>query len=845
MRENIPAIRFIYNAFSVELEEERIAFEAKLAAIHEGLARWTAVKVSLRETVVRQTQDISRLVQELKAQRLQSEPIVQAPLPKLAPPVFELPPAPKAAAFSFRDPLPAVSAESALHRLAAVAAKWLLIVLSVALSLRYLIWRALHTLNYTSDAHLAVSLALLCAEVYGFVSVLLFFLQVLAPKPVAAQPLEGPEPTVDLFVTIFGEPLDILHHTLVACKAIDYTDGKLTIHGLDDGRREDVRALAQRHGCRYLTRDDNKHAKAGNLNAALPRTSGEFILILDIDHLPVRSFLRETLGFFKDEKTAFVQTPHHFYNPDCYQRNLILESELVHEQDLFFQVIQPGRNDANAVVFCGSSAVFRRKALEDIGGFRVDCAIEDLHTGMELQARGWKGVYYRRILSAGLSPESFEGYLIQRKRWTKGGVQLFFLDNPALKGGLSLRQRLYYLASLLYFFHGWARMLYMIAPLFFLLLHFNPIVTGTWTLLWYFIPHYLASHFVFSMLTREYRSPFWSDVYEAASSYSLAWTTFATIFKPDRFVFKVTPKGLDGGRRRLELSQVAPHVVLAVLLILGIINATRHFMNASLSVDAYGLSLVWAAFNFILTACSIEVAREQPHRRHTTRLPRSYPVVISADGIEFAGETLNLSEAGALVLLPGKPVLPKHAVARIVGVGDAAVLECEVRNLRWSKEESSHVGLRFHKVSPVQHEQLIRLMFSDPRSWEQVRRPLRDSLRAFKDIAASVFRHRIRHHGAATGSGAVDLLHSGGRLPARLEELQTDRAVVSWAAGTEPVGPLVLRLPHRSDGELLVRVEAGELLSRSAERWTFALKFISPAKVRLGPVLDALTPEPA
>ncbi|MDE2313189.1 MAG: glycosyltransferase, partial [Elusimicrobia bacterium] len=466
-----------------------------------------------------------------------------------------------------------------LGRLAAITGKWVLMAFSAFFSLRYLLWRGLYTLNYASDLRLLISVLLLGAEVYGFVSVMLFFMQVLAPKAVKSVPLEGELPGVDLFVTIYNEPLEILEQTLIACKALDYPAAKLRVHVLDDGPRAEVGELAASFGFNHLTRENREHAKAGNLNAGLTRTESEFIMILDVDHVPVRSYLRETLGFFKDPKVAFVQTPHHFYNPDCYQKNLLLEGHVVNEQDLFFQIIQPGKNGANAAIFAGSSAVFRRKALEDIGGFKTDCAIEDMHTGMELHARGWRSVYYNRILSAALSPENFAGYLTQRKRWAKGGVQLFFLDNPLWKKGLSLRQRLYYFSSLLYFFHGWMRLIYLLAPLSFLLASYNPIVASIPMLMWYFIPHYLASHLVFSLLTREYRNPFWSDVYESASSFALSWTAFETLFRPDFLVFHVTPKGLKAAKEKLKWRLVLPHIVLCGLLIAGLIEATYHFMN--------------------------------------------------------------------------------------------------------------------------------------------------------------------------------------------------------------------------------------------------------------------------
>jgi cellulose synthase (UDP-forming) len=721
-------------------------------------------------------------------------------------------------------------------------ANWLLIVGSVFFSGRYLYWRATSTLNTSNDAYLLISVLLFAAECYGFVSVLLFFLQTLDLSDREPAPLdEDRAPSVDVLVPIYNEPLEILQKTMIACRALEYPAAKLTLYVLDDGCREEVAALAARFGARYVPRRERTHAKAGNLNNALGHTRGEFLVLLDTDHIPVSSFLLETMGFFqKDPRLAFVQTPHHFYNPDCYQRNLVLESEVTHEQDLFFQVLQPGRDSVNAAIFAGSAAVFRRAALDDIGGFRTDCAIEDLHTSMELQSHGWHSVYYRRILSAGLSPEDFDGYMIQRMRWTRGGVQLFFLDNPLLKSGLGLRQRLCYIASLLYFFHAWGRIIYLLAPLSFLLLHCNPIVSDTWTLLWYFIPHYVVAHTAFQRISREYRSPFWSDVYETAGAFALAWASLLAMLIPEKTVFKVTPKGLSGGPSSdIPHTAVFPHVILLGLLVAGLIKLTYHFIDGGrMGADSYALSGAWAVFNFVLVACAIEVARQHPRRRKGIRLERSLPVVLRAGGEELPGRTLDLSEAGAHVELPERHKLPAPVFARIGEGDDTVVLAVDVRRSRWTKEGRTRLGLQFLEPSKHDQEKLVRLLFSRPDSWDKVRRPNRKSAHAIRDIAFSVLRKRLRRRGLV--SGAAELIHSTGTLPLHVDELRADHAIVTWNNGVEPTGALVLRLPHRKRGHVDVRVEIGHVVGGAHDRHTFELHFLKPAKLNVAPVLDAM-----
>ena len=285
--------------------------------------------------------------------------------------------------------------------------KWALAALSIAMSARYIWWRGSHTLNYDTPLHLGLSLLLLIAEIYGVISMALFFLHETNPAPVKSVPIDSEDelPTVDVFLPIHSEPIEILYRTLVGCTALDYPHSKLHIYICDDGPRDSIKALAEKFGCRYLARPEHKHAKAGNINYAMQHSKGEVVVILDCDHVPTRNFLRETVGFFKDPKVGFVQLPHHFFNPDTFQQNLHLEGALAHEQDLFFHVVLPGRQADNAVMFAGSSALLRRQALKEIGGILQQTAIEDTHTGMRLQARGYKGIYYNKILSGALSPE--------------------------------------------------------------------------------------------------------------------------------------------------------------------------------------------------------------------------------------------------------------------------------------------------------------------------------------------------------------------------------------------------------------------------------------------------------
>ena len=309
--------------------------------------------------------------------------------------------------------------------------RWVVIFLSLFAGIRYLYWREAYTLNREDPVSTVISWIVYGAEIYGLLAVLLFYIQIAKPlHRFSTPPKEEALPQVDVFVTIYNESLDILYKTLVGCVSMDYPSDRLRIYVLDDGHRLEVRKFSEQLGCHYLSRQNNEHAKAGNLNYGLSSSSGEFVAVFDCDHIPVRSFLKEIIGFFKDPEVAFVQTPHFFYNSDTFQRNLRLEREIVNEQDLFFYVIQPGKDRFNSSFFAGSGAVFRRSSLQEIGGFQTKTLTEDLHTSMILHSKGYKSVYLKKILVAGLAPESYRSYLKQRQRWTRGGIQVFLMDNP-------------------------------------------------------------------------------------------------------------------------------------------------------------------------------------------------------------------------------------------------------------------------------------------------------------------------------------------------------------------------------------------------------------------------------
>ena len=242
----------------------------------------------------------------------------------------------------------------------------MLIVLSLTVSCRYIWWRYTSTLNWDDPVSLVCGLILLFAETYAWIVLVLGYFQVV--WPLNRQPVPLPKdmslwPSVDIFVPTYNEDLNVVKNTIYASLGIDWPKDKLNIWILDDGGREEFRQFAQNVGVKYIARTTHEHAKAGNINNALKYAKGEFVSIFDCDHVPTRSFLQMTMGWFlKEKQLAMMQTPHHFYSPDPFEKNLHLERAMPIENSLFHDFIQKGNDTWNAVMFCGSSAVMRRAA---------------------------------------------------------------------------------------------------------------------------------------------------------------------------------------------------------------------------------------------------------------------------------------------------------------------------------------------------------------------------------------------------------------------------------------------------------------------------------------------------
>lgn len=461
------------------------------------------------------------------------------------------------------------------------------VLLFLIVGLWYLNWR----LGSFNAEHPVFSRLLYAAEVFGFFTAILnIFMTWRLSVRTALPPAEGLK--VDVFIPTYNEDVEMVRRTALAARAMDYPHETWI---LDDGNREAMREMAQSLGVHYLARTNNEHAKAGNLNHALPHSTADLIATFDADHAPRQDFLLKTLGYFADRKVAFVQTPQDFYNLDSFQNRTDAGSRVAwSEQSLFFRVIQRGKDYWNAAFYCGSCAVIRRQSLDSVGGFATGTVTEDIHTSLLLHKKGYRSVYHDEALAYGVAPAKIEPFLKQRVRWGVGAMNVWRKEGILFARGLTLPQRLNYLATVLAYFDGWQKTFFYFAPVYVLMAGAMPIAANGWVFLLHFVPYYLLNFLAFEEISRGYGRSLLIEQYNMARFASFAWSTLG-LFKM-RKRFGVTAKKL--GEHTPSLGFLLPQLAVVSLNALAIpVGIVLFYFNGHLPEDGMWANVIWASIN--------------------------------------------------------------------------------------------------------------------------------------------------------------------------------------------------------------------------------------------------------
>lgn len=679
-----------------------------------------------------------------------------------------------------------------------------LVWLSLVTTMRYLYYRTVFTLNFNNWLNGFFCVLLYGAELYAILTLVLAYFQTLKIRdrePVdLAQFPQDQWFSIDIYIPTYNEDVEIVRKTALGAVALDYPSDKKRVYILDDGRperykegdprraeaqarRDQLRQMCEDLGCDLLTRNSNEHAKAGNINTAFRRTPGELVLILDCDHIPSRQFLQHTIGFFFNRKVAFVQTPHWFYNPDPFERNLLTGGKIPVGNELFYKVLQKGNDFWNAAFFCGSAAVIRKEYALQVGGIATETVTEDCHTAFRLHSLGYESVYYDKIMVAGLAPEKFSSYVGQQVRWARGMAQILRLENPMFnpKLNLSLPQRICYFSATSHFFYGFPRLMYAIAPTLFLLFGINPIQGLGLETLAYALPHILLSLNANYITYKEVRFSFWNEIFEFVMAFQAGYVTLMALINPKLGSFNVTDKGLTVTKRSFDWQSVQGLLVVGALVVLSLLVVPFWLILRPEDAQAVLVNAMWCVFNLTLLLAALLVAFEQPQLRVAHRLPRQLPATIYSTDQTWNGETVNISETGALVRLEGWPNLPDEVELELVGdYGARAFLNAQIVRRTPINETQTHIALHFVNPSPPQLDSLALVIYSDVKEWYSQKRDYIDkpfgslkflatsltrALRDFRPASSDKVRKRVQ--------ATVQIYWEGNFYPGVLTELGT------------------------------------------------------------------------
>ena len=595
-----------------------------------------------------------------------------------------------------------------------------MIVLSISASSRYIYWRFTDTIGFTHWVDAAFGYGLVLAELYAFAVLLIGYLQTAWPlqrRPVPMPADVSTWPSVDVFIPSYNEPLEVVRQTVFSAMSLDWPQDRLHVYVLDDGRRPDFREFCEELGVGYIIRDNNHHAKAGNINAALKVTSSEYIAIFDCDHIPTRSFLQVCMGwFFKDTNLVMLQTPHVFFSPDPFERNLDTFHRMPNEGELFYGIVQDGNDLWNASFFCGSCAIIRRKELLEVGGIAVETVTEDAHTALKLARLGYNTAYLEVPQAAGLATESLSGHVGQRIRWARGMAQIARTDNPLFGKGLKFGQRLCYLNAMLHFFYGLPRLVFLTAPLAYLFFDAHVFQATALMITAYALPHLAHASVTNSRIQGRFRHSFWNEVYESVLAWYIMRPVIVAFINPKLGKFNVTAKGGVIEKAYFDWTIARPYVVLLLVNLVGIaVGIWKLFSADGDETTTLVINMVWTVYNIILLGASVAVASETRQIRGTPRVAAALPAVIRFEnGRTLVCKTEDFSQHGLGLTVPPESDIPMGSKLSVSlfrsdeeGVFPAVV----------TFNGKGRLGVKFDNLTLPQQAELASLTFARADAW--------------------------------------------------------------------------------------------------------------------------------
>ena len=576
----------------------------------------------------------------------------------------------------------------------------LLMLIAMGLGGFYLIYRVLYTFN---PHQLIFSTIFYLAEFHGFVAMCLFFLDMWSP----VRPKPSPAPpglSVDVFIPTYNENVELLRKTVLGAISMTYPH---KTYVLDDGNRPVVKAMAEELGAEYIARATHEHAKAGNINHALRQTQGDYVAIFDADHVPQPEFLDKTLGFFKDPKMAFVQTPQFFYNLNAFEEYSNLDTNDHWElQSMFFHYIQPGKQRWNSAFFCGTCATIRRKALEEVGGIAVETITEDIHTSVLIHARGWKSVYLDLHLATGLAATDVVSFYKQRTRWSLGNMRVLFICNPLFRKGLTLAQRLSYFNAMFAWTVGFQKVVYYLTPGLLLLTTLMPIENFFAKLVMLYMANIIVQLGVYKFITNGQGRVFADELFNMLNFWLLIKAFLrALLGLGQKFVVTRKSGGSDPIPRRVVLPQTMIFLLSFTALGWWLLKL---WYDINMDRLSQGLAAFFASYIMLLALTAMVRALTRydvrSETRHHAMIPVFYNLPSDHELSDHMAYTFDYNAQG-MALIGFQPLpMQQEFDATILLPSMRVLVKCKAlymrKNTSNGAQDTYYYGIHFTEVAP-------------------------------------------------------------------------------------------------------------------------------------------------
>lgn len=578
----------------------------------------------------------------------------------------------------------------------------------------YLSWRVAYTINWANPIY---SITFLACEFLGYISFIRFSMITMRMRKRTPAPIRT-NPTVDVLIPTYNEDPDILVQTIYHCMQMDYPH---ETYVLDDGNRPEIAKLAEQFGAKYITRTNNQHGKAGNLNNALKHCKGDMVAILDADGIPRKDFLTRLLGYFNESDVALVQVPQTFYNLDSFQHvNDRTRTQIWHEQALFFEIIMGGLDYNDVAMCCGSGSIIRRSALDKIGGITTGTVTEDVHMTLRLNLEGFRSVYHDEPLAFCLAPASINEYVTQRARWALGNIQILRQEwlNILTAKKLSLKQKFFYVTPI-YYITAFQKLIYYAAPFCYLAFDISPFETNDWFTT-AFIANTILNVSAFKVLARGRGRVMMHEVFFLYTLVPYIKSVFKG-FLPVDWKFKVTSKKAGGSKKGLPLQlTMSSAVVIGLSLsgfILGLIGIAKSSLDLGAVVAAY-----FAWHNMVIGSIAMRNSLKKPSSSESYSFFDYRPMQIK----RVNDQVVDHSSVALATTISEKGLVCVHTELYPVGTKVGVVLSLPDIDLildtkvirsepivKAGQAPFFQAHLQYQNMSREEHLELIRYFFED------------------------------------------------------------------------------------------------------------------------------------